>query len=259
MTEFREQDLSGAIFEQVNLRDARFRRVDLTGAEMKGAKLHHVKLRAVELCDVEISGELQGVTVNGVEIAPLVEAELNRRDPLRAKMRPDDADGFRGAWAIVTQRWSETLDHARSFPEESLHESVDGEWSFIQTIRHLNFASAAWVARMILGDPSPWHPLDLPWDEAPHWEEIPWDRDARPTLGEVLAVRHDRQAMVRGVLESLSDEQLAAHVSCTEPGWPQLENFPLTDCLLIVLNEEWEHRNFAERDLAALRVPDASS
>jgi hypothetical protein len=41
-------------------------------------------------------------------------------------------------------------------------------------------------------------------------------------------------------------------VSRTEPGWPQLESFPLKQCLLIVLNEEWEHRLYAERDLTAL-------
>ena len=258
MTEFREQDLTGAVFERVSLRDAQFRRVDLTGAAIKGAKLHHVTLKSVELFDVEISGDLEGVTVNGVEIAPLVEAELNRRDPLRAKMRPGDADGFREAWGIVSQRWAETVDRARRLPEESLHESVAGEWSFIQTLRHLNFASAAWVARMILGDPSPWNPLDLPWDEAPRWETIPCDREARPTFDEVMVMRRDRQAMVGGVIESLTDEQLASHVTCTEPGWPQLEAFPLRDCLLIVLNEEWEHRNFAERDLTALGASDGA-
>ncbi|MDT5237478.1 MAG: hypothetical protein QOD36_363 [Mycobacterium sp.] len=36
-------------------------------------------------------------------------------------------------------------------------------------------ASAAWVARMVRGTASPWHPLDLPWDEAPGWDGIPWD------------------------------------------------------------------------------------
>jgi hypothetical protein len=137
-------------------------------------------------------------------------------------------------------------------PAETLHTSVDGEWSFIQTLRHLNFASAAWVGRMILGNPSPWHPLDLPWDEAPGWEGIPWDREARPTLDEVLEVRRQRQAMVAGVIESLTEQQLASHVSRTEPGWPQSDDFPLKECLKIVLNEEWEHRRYAERDLAAL-------
>ena len=39
----------------------------------------------------------------------------------------------------------------------------------------------------------------------------------------------------------------------TEPGWPQIEDFPLTECLVIVLTETWEHRQFAERDLAKIR------
>jgi hypothetical protein len=135
-------------------------------------------------------------------------------------------------------------------PAEALHARVNGEWSFIETLRHLNFASAAWVGRMILGNPSPWHPLDLPWDEAPGWDGIPWDRDVRPTLDEVLAVRRERQAMVGGVIASLSAEQLASKVSRPEPGWPQLEDVRFKECLLIVLDEEWEHRGYAERDLA---------
>ena len=263
MTEFLEQDLSGARFERVNLRnasfsqvqlnDARLRRVDLTGAEVKGAKLHHVKLRGVELYDVDITGDLNTVIVNGVDIAPLIEAELNRRDPDRAKMSPHDVAGFHDAWQILLRLWAGTVETAHALPPEELHTSVDGEWSFIQTLRHLNFASAAWVGRMILGNPSPWHPLDLPWDEAPGWEGIPWDREARPTLDEVLEVRRARQAMVGGVIESLTDEQLASHVSRTEPGWPQSDDFPFKECLLIVLNEEWEHRRYAERDLAALQ------
>jgi hypothetical protein len=64
--------------------------------------------------------------------------------------------------------------------------------SFIQTLRHLGFATAAWVERMVLGNATPWHPLDLPCDEAPGWEGITWDRQARPKLEEVLSVRHER-------------------------------------------------------------------
>jgi hypothetical protein len=35
-------------------------------------------------------------------------------------------------------------------------------------------------------------------------------------------------------------------------GWPSPVSFPVKECLLIVLNEEWEHRRYAERDLAVL-------
>jgi hypothetical protein len=262
MTEFRDQDLTGARFERVSLRGATFTQVllndasmhtvELTGAQVRGALFSQSRLRGVELVDVEISGELQNVVVNGVDIAPLVDAELNRRMPERARMRPDDSEGFREAWAILERLWEGTVARATTFPEAALHDSVDDEWSFIQTLRHLNFATAAWVGRMILGNASPWHELDLPWDEAPGWDGIPWDREARPAINEVLTVRRERQAMVHRVMESLTDEQLASEVTHTEPGWPRLENFPVKECLRIVLNEEWEHRLYAQRDLTSL-------
>ena len=262
MTEFREQDLTGARFERVSLRGATFSQVflndadmhavDLTGAQVRGALFNETRMRGVELVNVEISGELQNVIVNGVDIAPLVDAELNRRMPERARMRPDDSDGFREAWAILERLWEGTVARARMLPEAALHRSVDAEWSFIQTLRHLNFASAAWVGRMILGNASPWHQWDLPWDEAPGWDGIPWSREARPSLDEVLTIRRERQAMVRQVMESLTDEQLGSEVTRTEPGWPHVENFPFQECLRIVLNEEWEHRLYAERDLTSL-------
>jgi hypothetical protein len=242
VTEFRDQDLSGAVFERVYLCNAQFNAVDMTGVRMRGA----------DLIDVEIYGDLKNVIVNGVDIAPLVEAELDRQMPDRVKMRPDAPDGFREAWDLLERLWDETVTRARSLPEATLHASVNGEWSFIQTLRHLGFATAAWVERMVLGHASPWHPLDLPWDEAPGWDGIPWDRDIRPSLDEVLEVRRRRQATVRAVMASLTDERLGSTVTRQEPGWPQLEDFPVKHCLRIVLNEEWEHRRFAERDLDQL-------
>ena len=255
MTRFHDQDLTGTSFEHVSLRNAELNGVDLSGAQIRGVLFNGSRMRGVELVDVEISGELQNVIVNGVDIAPLIDAELNRRMPERAKMRPDDSDGFREAWAILEQLWKGTVARAMTFPAAALHDNVDDEWSFIQTLRHLNFASAAWVGRMALGNASPWHPLDLPWDEAPGWDGIPWDRQARPSLDEVLTVRRERQAMVRHLLESLTDDQLAAEVTRSEPGWPRVEDFPLKECLRMVLNEEWQHRLYAERDLDALEAP----
>ena len=71
------------------------------------------------------------------------------------------------------------------------------EWSFIETLRHLGFAHACWVGGVVLADPSPWHPLDLPWDEAPAHEGVPWDGGCGPSLHEVLALRAQRRATVR--------------------------------------------------------------
>jgi uncharacterized protein YjbI with pentapeptide repeats len=120
MTRFHDQDLTGAQFERVSLRDARMNGVDLSGAQIRGALFKGTRMRGVELDDVEISGELQHVIVNGVDIAPLVDAELNRRMPDRAKMRPDDSNGFREAWAILEQLWKGTVARAMTFPAAAL-------------------------------------------------------------------------------------------------------------------------------------------
>ena len=193
MTDFISQNLTGSRFEDVYLTGARFHDVDLSNAQFRLVDMTGVTIRGAAVVNVDISGEVENLRVNGVDVMPLVEAELNRRYPDRAMMRPADADGFRAAWEIIERLWPQTVQRARALSPELLHERVEGEWSFIETLRHLNFATAAWIGRMILGDPSPWHPLDLPWDEAPGWEGIPWDREARPTLDDVLAVRRERQ------------------------------------------------------------------
>src|SRR3954469_19125238 len=121
-------------------------------AEFVNRDLRGAHLRHVDLSDAVIEGDVEGLVINGVEVAPLIDAELDRRDPERAKMRPTDPDGFRTAWSIVERRWDETVARARRLPPERLHESVAGEWSFIETLRHLAFATDAWVRRAILGD-----------------------------------------------------------------------------------------------------------
>ncbi len=60
-------------------------------------------------------------------------------------------------------------------------------------------------------------------------------------------------ATVRTVIDGLTDESLAAQTEPVEgPGWPPPGSFPVRECLLTVLNEEYWHRQFAERDLDAL-------
>jgi hypothetical protein len=254
MVRFSQEDLSGAHFERVNLADAEFYDVDLAGAQFREVDLRNAVLRGVILSGVDIDGDIRDVTVNGVAIAPLVNAELDRRYPDRVKMRPSNAAGFRAAWDVVERLWGETVDRARELDPAKLHESVNDEWSFTETLRHLVFATDAWVRRAILGDPAPWHPLGLPWDQMPDTPGIPRDRAARPSLDEVLAPRRDRMGTVREVVDGLTDDALDEETDPVEgPGWPPPISFRVRECLLTVLNEEWEHRLFAERDLAVLR------
>jgi uncharacterized damage-inducible protein DinB len=249
-------DLRGARFSRTDLTGAELRAVDLTGALFRGCALSGVNMRGVELGGVSIDGDIEHLTINGVEVDPLIEAELNRRDPDRASMRPEDPAGFRRAWDIIERRWAGTVDRARGMHPQQLHESVDGEWSFIETLRHLVFATDAWIRRTILGDPSPWDPLDLPWDEMRDTPGVPRDRSARPSLDDVLTLRRDRMASVRQVIDGLTDASLAARTEPVPgPGWPPPQSFEVRECLLVILNEEWHHREFAERDLGALSAP----
>ncbi|WP_210650314.1 DinB family protein [Nocardioides sp. SYSU D00065] len=262
MTEFVEQDLAGSAFHRVDLSRSAFREVRLAGADLRNVDLSGVRVRAawlqgvrmtgVEVPDMEIHGEIVRLVVNGVDVAPLVEAELDRRHPERPLMRPTDVAGFKEAFATLDRLWAGTVERARALPPERLHEQVDDEWSFIETLRHLGFAHACWVDGVVLADPSPWQPLDLPWDEAPVVEGVPWDRDARPSLDEVLDLRAQRRATVQAVLNDLTDAGLERRVSPATPFNSDAEDLTVAACLTVVLNEEWEHRLYAERDLAVL-------
>jgi hypothetical protein len=255
VAEFADADLHGATFEHVDLTGARLQSVDLSDAEFRSVDLSRVVMRGVDLIDVEIHGDIENLRINGVDVEPLIEAELDRRNPDRRLMRPTDPDGFRAAWTILDRLWEGTIERARRFPAPDLNESVNGEWSFIETLRHLSYATDCWVRRAIFGDPRPWDVLDLPPDEFPDAPEFARAIDARPSLDEVLELRRGRTATVRDYLERLTDEMLDAHTTPVEaPGWPPPKSFPVRACLRCVLNEEWEHRLYAERDFDQLEA-----
>lgn len=221
MAEFVKQDFSGARFEQVDFSRAWFRNVYFTGATLRGAWLE----------DVDIDGEIRNVRINGVDIGPLVEAELNRRYPERTKLDPADVAGFREAWAIIERVWPPTVERAKRLSPDLLHERIEGEWSFIETLRHLVSATDAWVRRAILGLAEPYSPLGLRHDEAEPDPSVPNDPDARPSLDEVLELRADRMRTVHDVIATLTDDVLGGQTDpVPPPGLPtggQLPGTPL--------------------------------
>ncbi len=229
-------------FVDRDLRGARFTRSTLAGAVMRGVDVSGLDIDAPWLPD-------GALLVNGVDVAPLVEAELNRRFPGRELKHARDPADLRTAWAALERAWADAVDRVGAMPAGTADVSVDGEWSFAQTLRHLALATDAWLGKAILRLPQPFHPLGQPHAE---YETDGFDMSVfaarRPSFAEVLELRAERQAMVREFLASVTPELLAE----PRPGpWSAGHEQPVLRCLHVILDEEWEHLRFALRDLAA--------
>jgi hypothetical protein len=236
--------------EADELRGAEFVGTDLTGARFRDVNLSGVRIRGGELAGAEIDGDIEGMRLNGVEISDLVEAELDRRYPERTVLRARDANSMRAGWAGLEAMWAATMERVSAMPASPIDVSVDGEWTFAQTLRHTVFAIDAWLGGSILGLEHPHHPIGVPFrelrDQAP---SLGVDLDRTPAYREVLNVRAERVAMVRDFLATLSDERLGE----PRPTPPFVEEpyFPLRQCLWVIFNEEWHHHRYAVRDLDA--------
>jgi hypothetical protein len=242
--QFTDADLTGARFRKVQLNDARFRMVDLSG----------VVMRDVDLSGAALDGEVDGLRINDVEVAPLIEAELTRRNPARAWRSATAPEELRAAWAALERTWTATCDKAAALPPGSVDVSVQEEWSFTQTLRHLVFVTDAWLGAIRGGSPA-FHPWALPFTDLPEFidrpvESLGLEVDAAPSYPEVLAVRADRMAQVRDVLADLTPQRMSEEVE--GPVWMGGERLGVHRCLRVIFNEECEHHRFAERDLDAL-------
>lgn len=169
------------------------------------------------------------------------------------------ADGIRRAWAIIEETWRSTFERVTQLPEPTLHTSVNGEWSFVETNRHLLFAADVWLRRDAIGDPHGWHRLGMPPDlrtgqPDPDGAVERWGIDvcATPSCAEVLAVRSEYLDLVRDLAERLTPEELLRPTSCNPPWIPATVPVAMSTCFGVVIREEWEHHGFATRDLALL-------
>jgi hypothetical protein len=60
-------------------------------------------------------------------------------------------------------------------------------------------------------------------------------------------------ATMTQVLNDLTEKKLNSRTRPVPgPGWPEPVSYPVRECLLCILNEEWHHRLYAERDLDSL-------
>ena len=237
-------------------RGASFTGADFAGANFRDCDLRQVKITDSWLVDVSVSGFVGNFVVNDVDVTAFVEGELDRRHPERVQLRAMRTADDRAMWDTIERLWPDTVARAGRLPEPALHLRVDDEWSFVETLRHLVFATDAWAGRTILDEPMPYHPLGLPHTSYPPADAaaLGIDLDARPPLAEVMEVRDNRMALVRGIVDGLTDaglERVCPRLPA--PGYPE-ETRSVGRCLRVVMKEECEHRRYAVRDLAVLEA-----
>lgn len=234
------------------LAGARLEDADFSNARLHAANFEGAKITDAWFYGADISGDLEGLRLNGVEVEPLVRAERERLFPELAKLRASDPHELAEAWSMIEGLWSATTDRARALPAPALTERVDDEWSFIETLRHLIGATDCWLRRMVKGIERPYHS----WGLVGSWLTDPasWglDPDASPALEEVLEVRRGRMDEVHETIAAASAEELQrVCIPPDAPGHPDREHTVLA-CLHVILSEEWEHHRYAVRDLDVL-------
>ena len=232
--EFEFQDLSDAVFWGVDLQRATLRDVDLTGARISHARL----------ADVVIDAEIDRLVINGVDVT----AYVNERDEwfsLRSQLHPTDLDRMRLGWRAFLAAWGGAIERAQGLPDERRRASVDGEWSFVETIRHLVFATDKWFTVPIVG--GGFHPMGLPNSGSADFGWPGVDRAADPTFEDAVATWRDRAGKVRDHLDDIEPAALTVEVEVLENGTTAVR-----DCIGVVFEEHFQHLRYATRDLDRL-------
>jgi hypothetical protein len=232
--EFEFRDLTEAVFWGVDLQRATFRDVDLTGARMSHSRL----------VDVVVDAEIDRLVINGVDVTGYV----NERDEwfaLRSQLHPTEPQRMREGWDAFAAAWTRIIERASGLPSEQQHASVDGEWSFVQTLRHLVFATDKWFTAPILG--GEFHPIGLPNSGSANFGWPGLDDAADPTFDEAVSVWRQRADAVRGYLSDVEPDALPAEVTVLENGAAAVH-----DCIGVVFEEHFQHLRYAARDLDRL-------
>jgi hypothetical protein len=232
---------------------ARFIGADLSGAVFRDVDLRRAKIVDALLDGAEVSGSITGLQVNGVEVAPLVEAELDRRHPERQALRATTPAGLRTGWAMVEEMWRPTIARAELLPEAALQERVDEEWSLTETLRHLVFVIDAWFGRAVRGERHPYHALGLPPSFLGDAAVMGIAIGSAASFTDALGAHHQCMRAVAAYLRAVTEEELQApRPGNAGAGYPPPTDHTVLGCLHVIMDEEWWHHQYAVRDLAVL-------
>lgn len=231
---------------------------DLQGAEFRECDLSGARLIGVVLQDAVIDGLVTNLVVNGVEVTEYVEAELDRRHPVRVLIRSDELADLREAARQLRAAWAATIERIRRTPGIE-HRSVNDEWSPVQTLRHLVFVHDSWFRRCCRGSTELFTPMGIGPAVEPYREAHGLDLSLDPDLDEIVSVREAQAAELEAWLDEVSAAQLAARAPVPDDDvWPPYaRGRSVRQCLGTVLRETFEHHRFCMRDLDLIEAPEA--
>ncbi|WP_035857707.1 DinB family protein [Cryptosporangium arvum] len=223
---------------------------DLRGAEFRECDLTEARLIGVVMQDAVIDGLVDNLVVNGVEVTGYVEAELDRRHPVRVLIRSDDPADLREAARRLRSGWAATVERIGRTPGIE-RRSVNDEWSAAETMRHLVFVHDSWFRRCCLGSTDLFTPMGLGTTVEPYHGAHGLDLAADPGFDEIVSVRDAQAAEVEAWLDEVTPAQLDAPAPIPDDDvWPPYaRGRSVRQCLRTVLNETFEHHNFCVRDL----------
>lgn len=216
-------------------RGARFTHADLTGVTIRDCDVTGLRFVDCVLGEAVVSGDFAQLVVSDVDVTAYVQSELDRRQPERVLVRSlRSAQDHRDTWAAVQQTWAATHERLASVPESVLIQRVGEEWSVVETMRHLVFATDAWIGRAVLGRSHPYHPAGgYPDDLSAQIGLVP---HVMPSFGHILAARAERVATVTDFVADLTDNGLTrACLHTPAPGYPEHRR-TVADCLRVVMN-----------------------
>jgi uncharacterized protein YjbI with pentapeptide repeats len=206
--------MAGSAFRDVNLSGATFEDVNLAGVTIRNANLAGAAIRDANLADLRIEdANIGGLTVFGFRIDELIEAELDRRDPERVRLRMRDLYDPEAVREVLAR-----LEELRAAFRQRLRATDAGllaarpsadEWSALEVVRHLLFAEDLYLNRFILQNDKPWNRLGLLPDflqPRAGYEDV--GRESSDDLETVLAAWDVAHADMRAFLLDLTPEKL---------------------------------------------------
>jgi hypothetical protein len=212
--QFTHVDMAGTEFHDVNLRGAVFDDVNLAGAHIHNASLANVVIE---------DAHIVGLTIFGIDISKLIEAEFDRRDPQRVTLRAIDIydpDQIRGVFAELDGVRTQFTSLLRATPEghRTGHPGPD-RWSAIEHLRHLVFAEDLYLNRWLLRNEEPWCCLGfLPpfLENSPEYAEV----GSEPTddLDLIVATWEALNAGMQAFVDGLTGAELRRDTSDVDFG-----------------------------------------